>query len=79
MMRFRPGEEPPIDVGRKPARIRLLILAGLAVVTVILVVLFPAALRFVEMAAREVRYLWWLILMVALGIWLIWGFGKTQK
>ena len=34
--------------------------------------IFPSALRFVEMAARELRYLWWLILLVALAVWLIW-------
>jgi hypothetical protein len=44
-----------------------------------LVLLFPRAYRFVEMAARELRYFWWLILMVALAIWLIWGFGRKPK
>jgi hypothetical protein len=38
-----------------------------------LLVLFPRALAFVEMAARELRYFWWLILMVALALWLIWA------
>jgi hypothetical protein len=35
-------------------------------VCVVLFLVFPRALAFVEMAAREVRYLWWLILLVAL-------------
>ena len=38
-----------------------------------LLLLFPRALGFVEMAARELRYFWWLILLVALAIWLIWA------
>lgn len=38
-----------------------------------LMFLFPRALGFVEMAARELRYFWWLILLVALAIWLIWA------
>jgi hypothetical protein len=38
-----------------------------------LLILFPRALAFVEMAARELRYFWWLILLVALAIWLIWA------
>lgn len=41
--------------------------------------LFPGAAAMVEMAARELRYLWWLVLLVALGIWLIWGIGRRQK
>ncbi len=32
-----------------------------------------------EMAALEVRYFWWLILLVALAVWLIWGVGRKPK
>ena len=46
---------------------------------VVLVLVFPAALGFVEMAAREIRYLWWIILLAALGVWLIWGVGRRPK
>lgn len=48
-------------------------------VLVALVLIFPRALGFVEMAARELRYLWWLILLVVLGIWFIWGLGRKPK
>jgi hypothetical protein len=41
-----------------------------------LILLFPGALAFTEMAARELRYFWWLILLLALAGWLIWGFKK---
>ena len=75
----RPQEEPPIDIGRRPARLRWFIFLSLAAVAVILIALFPAALRFVEMAAREARYLWWLILIVALSVWLIFGYGKRGR
>ena len=51
----------------------------LLVVLVALVLLFPPVFTFVEMAARELRYLWWLILLVALAIWLIWGIGRKPK
>ena len=44
-----------------------------------LVIIFPPAFQFVEMAARELRYFWWLILLVALAIWLIWGLGRKPK
>lgn len=32
--------------------------------------LFPRVLAFAELAARELRYFWWLILLVAVGVWL---------
>ncbi len=47
-----------------------LLIAGFLVL--VLCLLFPPALAFAEMAARELRYLWWLILLVAFGGWLIW-------
>ncbi len=58
---------------RLRALLRALILVG---VVVVLFLIFPAALKFVEMAARQLRYLWWLILLLALACWLIWGFKK---
>jgi len=51
----------------------------LLAVLVILVRIFPAAFRFVEMAALELRYFWWIILLVALAVWLIWGLGRKPK
>jgi uncharacterized protein with PQ loop repeat len=48
-------------------------------VVVVLVLIFPRAFAFVEMAARELRYFWWVILLVALAIWLIWGIGRKNK
>ena len=44
-----------------------------AVVVLGLFFIFPSAIGFVEMAARELRYLWWLVLLVALAVWLIWA------
>lgn len=51
--------------------IALLLLAGLCMV-------FPRVLAFVELAARELRYFWWLILIVAFGVWLAF-FSKYRK
>jgi uncharacterized membrane-anchored protein len=51
----------------------------LLAVVVTLVLLVPPVFAFVEMAARELRYLWWLILLVALAVWLIWGIGRKPK
>jgi len=61
---------------RRIAFLRLLVLLG---VLVGLAWLFPPALKFVELAARELRYLWWLVLLLALALWLIWGLGRKKK
>ena len=61
-------------------RLRAALQIGILVgVLVALVLIFPRAYAFVEMAARELRYFWWVILLVALAIWLIWGIGRKPK
>ena len=61
-------------------RLRAALQVGvLLAVVIVLFLVFPRALAFVEMAARELRYLWWLILLVALAIWLIWGIRRKPK
>ena len=61
-------------------RVRAALQIGvLLAVIAVLFVAFPAAFGFVEMAARELRYLWWLILLIALAIWLIWGIKRKPK
>ena len=61
-------------------RVRAALQIGvLLAVIVALFLVFPAAFGFVEMAARELRYLWWLILLIALAIWLIWGIKRKPK
>ncbi|MDD5140657.1 MAG: hypothetical protein PHY43_10410 [Verrucomicrobiales bacterium] len=62
-----------------PRLIAFLKLFVLLAVIVGLVLLFPQAMKFVELAARELRYLWWLVLLLALAVWLIWGLGKKKK
>ena len=54
-------------------------IAILAGVFLFLFLFFPPALAFVELAAREIRYLWWVILLVALAAWLIWGVSRKPK
>ena len=58
------------------AALRWLVLIA---VLVVLALLFKPVLAFVEMAALELRYFWWLILLVALAVWLIWGVGRRPK
>jgi hypothetical protein len=43
-----------------------------------LFLLYPPVLAFAELAARELRFLWWLVLLVALGLWLIFGMKKRE-
>ena len=61
---------------RLRATLQLLVLIG---IVALLFLIFPRTLAFVEMAARELRYLWWLVLLIALGGWLIWSAGRRRK
>jgi hypothetical protein len=56
-----------------------LIAVGLVLVAGLLLLFFKPAAEFVEMAARELRYLWWIVLLVALAVWLIWGVGRKKE
>ena len=56
-----------------------LITVGLILVAGLLLLFFKPAAEFVEMAARELRYLWWIVLLVALAVWLIWGVGRKKE
>lgn len=62
----------------RPARLRtlLVVMAGLLLAGSVL--FFPRVLAFVELAARELRYLWWLILLLALGLWLAFFVGRRR-
>jgi hypothetical protein len=53
--------------------------AVLLLVVLSLVLVFPRAFGFAEMAARELRYFWWLVLIVALALWLIIGLGRKPR
>jgi hypothetical protein len=48
-------------------------------VMALLCLLFPGVMAFVEVAARELRYFWWLVLMVAIAVYLIFFFGRKKK
>jgi hypothetical protein len=61
---------------RGRASAQIVVLAG---VFLLLFLLYPPALAFAELAAREIRYLWWVVLLVALAGWLIWGVSRKPK
>ena len=56
--------------------LRLIVLLA---VMALLFLLFPAAFRFAEGAARSVLRLWWIVLLLALAAWLIWGIGRRPR
>lgn len=55
------------------------VLIAVAALLLFVVVLFPRVLAFLEVAARELRYLWWLVLIGALGIWLAFFFRRPRE
>jgi hypothetical protein len=54
-------------------------LLGVLVFIAVLALLFPPVMRFVELAARELVVLWWLVLLLLLAGWLIWGLGGKKN
>jgi len=54
-------------------------LTFLFVVVYILIRLFPIATRIANAAALGVRELWWVVLIFALGAWLIWVLKKRNS
>jgi hypothetical protein len=54
-------------------------LLGALLLIALIAALFPPVLEFVELAAREVRYLWWLVFLVLIAAWLIWGLSGKKK
>ena len=49
----------------------ILLIVGLAF-------LFPPLMADIEMAGRELRYVWWMVLLAILALWLIWGLGRKK-
>lgn len=47
-------------------------------VVVALCLIFPGMMAFAELAARELRYFWWLVLMAAVGLYLIFFFRRRR-
>lgn len=62
-----------------PAARRILATVSAVLLLVLACLLFPRVLAFVELAARELRYLWWLVLIAALGVWLAFFYGRQKR
>lgn len=63
-------------MSRSNRRLLFLLIGGVTMLAA--AALFPRVLAFVELAARELRYFWWLVLLVALGLWIAYFFGKKR-
>jgi len=61
---------------RPKAALRLAVLICTAA---LLFLLFPSAVGFAEGAARNIRQLWWLILLICFAVWLIWAAGRRRE
>lgn len=56
-----------------------LTVAVLVIVLIALILIFPAVFEFVKGLTGELRFFWWVILLVALAVWLFFGVGKGKK
>jgi NhaP-type Na+/H+ or K+/H+ antiporter len=54
-------------------------LTGAVVLIIVLAVAFLPFMEGLEAAGRELRYVWWVLLLLALAVWLIWGLGRKKK
>ncbi len=63
---------------KPPPRRRTLTLVAAVLILAGLGMAFPGLIAFAEAAARNLRIFWWLILLVALGIWLAFFMGKKR-
>lgn len=64
-------------MSRPSNRVIAFAIAGFLVV--VLCLLFPRVLAFAELAARELRYFWWLVLIAAVGVYLAFFAGKKKS
>ncbi len=74
----RPVKNVTPQRDQAPRFMRTLTLGAAVLVIAGLLLLFPRALAFVELAARELRYLWWLVLLVALSAYFFFFFGRKK-
>jgi hypothetical protein len=52
---------------------------GIVVVLVLVCLVFRRVFYAFELAALELRYFWWLFLILAVGLWLVSRIGKPDR
>ena len=58
---------------------RNLVLGGIALVLLAVALTFPRFAAAMELAARELRYYWWMVLLVAVAGWLVFFTGRKDR
>jgi hypothetical protein len=56
-----------------------LAITAVVMVMIVLCLIFPAVFDFVKAASGDLRFFWWVILLVALAVWLLVWAGKNKK
>jgi zinc transporter ZupT len=56
-----------------------LAITAAVIVIAVLCSIFPAIFDFVKAFSGDLRFFWWVILLVALAVWLILWAGKNKK
>lgn len=72
MRNVTPGEPP------SPKFRRTLGYVAVGLLVIVLCVLFPRMLAFVELASRQLRYFWWLVLLALVGGYFFFFFGRKK-
>jgi hypothetical protein len=62
-----------------PRWVFFLTITGMVIVMVVLCLIFPVVFELVKAFSGELRFFWWIILLAALGVWLILWAGKNKK
>jgi hypothetical protein len=57
----------------------ILTFVGMIFLIIVLCLLFPAGFEFVKAFTGELRFFWWVILLLALAVYLFFGVGKAKK
>lgn len=61
-----------------PSTRRNLVFVSCLAAGIALMIVFPRVGAFAELAAREIRLLWWLFLVAGLGIYFAFFFGRRR-
>lgn len=59
------------------SRRRIAFLAAILII-IALCIVSPRVMAFTELAARELRFLWWLVLIAAIGFYFAFFFGRKK-
>lgn len=64
---------------RTPRARNAVLLAVALAIFVSAAIAFPRILAVFELAARQLRVFWWLVLILVLGVWLAFFYGKKRE